>query len=313
MRTKGPSSLNTRTTTAALVALAVVFGPPAEAFRQDVYVTLVHTHFTVTDSHGRLVTTLGRDDVKVYDNDALKPVADFSGQGDLPVRVAVLVDRSYSVSDRFPFLVSAATTFERSLLKHRDDRGLVVAFDSKVYLMQDWSDDAARLAASIGQLTSAGGTSMFDAVYKTSRDKFEITDARRNALVLVTDGEDTTSLATLDQALQMATISRVTIYVVGVLADDSLSTRELQGHRVLSRLAELTGGRLFYPDAQSPAALDGLFTRVEEEIRSAYTLSYYLDVAPDRSFHRIRIEPKDKTLVVHAPSGYYARPSSAAH
>jgi VWFA-related protein len=293
--------------TAVIVALAAVCGPRLAA-RQDVYVTLVHTHFTVTDAQGRLVTTLGREDVKVYDNDAAKPLADFNRHVNAPVNVAVLVDRSQSVSDRFPLLASAATAFGRSVLKGTDDRGLVVAFDSKVYLLQDWTNDAAQLAASIQPLTSAGGTSMFDAVYKTCRDKFEITDSRRNALVLVTDGEDTTSLATLDQALQMATISRVAIYVVGVRAEDSLSARDLQGHRVLSRLAELTGGRVFAPDDQPSARLEGLFARVEEEISSAYTLSYYLDVAPDRSFHRIRIEPRDKTLVVHAPSGYYARP-----
>jgi VWFA-related protein len=294
--------------TAVIVGLAAVCAPRLAAIRQDVYVTLVHTHFTVTDAQGRLVTTLGREDVKVYDNDAAKPLADFSRHVNVPVNVAVLVDRSQSVSDRFPLLASAATAFGRSVLKGTDDRGLVVAFDSKVYLLQDWTDDAAQLAASIKPLTSAGGTSMFDAVYKTCRDKFEITDSRRNALVLVTDGEDTTSLATLDQALQMATISRVAIYVVGVRAEDSLSPRDLQGHRVLSRLAELTGGRVFAPDDQPSARLEGLFARVEEEISSAYTLSYYLDVAPDRSFHRIRIEPRDKTLVVHAPSGYYARP-----
>ena len=209
--------------------------------------------------------------------------------------------------------MSAATAFQESVLKRRDDRGLVVAFDSKVYLLQDWTNDATHLASSIRQLTSGGGTSIFDAVYKTCRDKFEISDVKRNAIVLVTDGEDTTSVATFDQVLQMAAISRVTIYVVGVRADDSLSTREFQANRVLSRLAELTGGRIFYPDDRSSAELDGLFTRVEQEIDNAYTFSYYLDVAPDRSFHRIRIEPKDKTLIVHAPGGYYARPSSAAH
>lgn len=310
MRTSGASTSGPSTSAiAALVALAAVCGPRVAASGQDVFVTLVHTRFTVTDRQGRLVTTLGRDDVKVYDNDAAKPLADFSRHVEAPVSVAVLVDRSQSVSDRFPVLASAATAFERSVLKGRDDRGLVVAFDSKVYMLQDWTNDTAQLAASIERLTSAGGTSMFDAVYKTCRDKFEISDTRRNALVLVTDGEDTTSLATLDQALQMATISRVAIYAVGIRADDSLSPRDLQGQRVLSHLAELTGGRVFSPDGQSPAQLDGLFARVEEEISSSYTLSYYLDVAPDRSFHRIRIEPKDRTLVVHAPSGYYARPA----
>lgn len=293
---------------AAMVLLAV--STPLAAFQQDVYVTLVHTHFTVTDRQGHLVTTLGRDDVTVYDNDVAKPVADFSRHVDAPVRIAVLVDRSQSVSDRFPFLLSAATAFERSILNAPDDRGLLVAFDSKVYLVQDWTRDGASLAASLRQLTAAGGTSMFDAVYKTCRDKFDITDTRRNALVLVTDGEDTTSIATFDQALQMATVSRVVVYVVGVRAESSLNPREQQGGRVLSRLTDLTGGRIFYPDDRSPAALDGLFARINAEISNSYSLAYYLDVAPDNAFHRIRIVLRDPTLVVHAPRGYYARQAS---
>jgi VWFA-related protein len=300
MCSSGPSTL-------AAAALAVLgFGSTVTARQQNVYVTLVHVRFTVTDPQGRPIVTLGRPDVAVYDNDVPQKIADFGRLAGAPVRLAVLIDRSQSVVDRFPLLVSTATAFEQSVLRGRDDRGLAVAFDSKVYLLQDWTHDTATLAASLRSLTAAGGTSLFDALYKTCRDKFEITDTQRNALVLVTDGEDTTSVATFDQALQMATISRVTVYVVGVRAEHSLSTREMQGGRVLARLSELTGGRLFYPD-ESSTGLDRLFSRVEAELNSAYSVSYYLDAAGDDSFHRIRVEPLDRTLAAHAPSGYYAR------
>ena len=112
----------------------------------------------------------------------------------------------------------------------------------------------------------------------------------------------------------MATISRVTVYVVGVRAEDSLSTRELQG----ASRALAPGGPDGRPGVLSRGAVVGRPRRPvrpgggrRSAVRTA--LSYYLDVAPDNSFHRIRIEPRDKTLVVHAPSGYYARASSAAH
>jgi Ca-activated chloride channel family protein len=193
------------------------------------------------------------------------------------------------------------------VLRDRDDRGLVVAFDSKVYLLQDWTGDAAKLADSIRMLTPAGGTSLFDALFKTCRDRFDIADARQNVVVLITDGEDTTSVATFDQALEMATLSRVVVYVIGVRAESSLNTRELQGRRVLSSLAELTGGRIFYPDERRQQEVGTLFTQVQQELRSAYSLTYYLDVAPDNAFHRLRIEARDKSFTVHAPTGYYAR------
>jgi VWFA-related protein len=294
---------------AACAAIAALWTSLASA-QQDVYVTLVHTRFTATDRRGRAVTTLGRDDIAVYDNDVARPLSDFGRHVDAPVRIAMVVDRSQSVAGRLPLLLSAATAFSQSALKGSSDQGLLVAFDSKVYLIQDWTGDGARLAQAVRGLIAAGGTSMFDAVYKTCRDKFEVADTPRNVLVLVTDGDDTTSQATFDQALQMATVSRVTVYVIGTGAEASLNTRELQGRQVLSRLAEVTGGRLFYPGDRSDTGLETLFARVGEEIGSAYSLSYYLDAPPDGSFHRVRIEPRDRSLAVHAPSGYYTRKPS---
>jgi Ca-activated chloride channel family protein len=223
------------------------------------------------------------------------------------VNVAVLLDRSQSVSDRFPFLSASAAAFERSVLRDRNDQGMVVAFDSKVYLLQGWTADAATLAESIRTLTPAGGTSIFDAIFKTCRDRFDIVDARQNVIVLITDGEDTTSVATFDQALEMATLSRVVVYVIGIRAESSMNTRELQGRRVLSSLATLTGGRVFYPDEQRQQEIGTLLAQVQEELRSAYSLTYYLDVAPDNSFHRVRIEARNKSFTVHGPTGYYAR------
>ncbi|MEP6915034.1 MAG: VWA domain-containing protein [Acidobacteriota bacterium] len=291
---------------ALLGAMGLAIGSQ-DAAAQDVYVTLVHTHFSASDSNGRPVTNLGRTDFTVYDNEVPQEVTEFGQRVNAPLSVAVLIDRSRSVSTQLPLLKTAAETFASTVLSRPDDRGLLVAFDSKVYLLQDWTADAAKLRHEIGALTASGGTSMFDAVFKTCRSKFDPAANRQNALVLVTDGEDTTSVATFEQALQMAAVTRTAVYVIGVPADASLNTRELQGRTVLTKLAELTGGRLFYPDDHSPGSLDSLFARVRDELRSEYTLAFYLSLPPDNAFHRLRIEPKDKSLMVHAPRGYYAR------
>ena len=287
----------------ATFALALLLATTAAT--QDVFVTLCRSHFTVTDSQGRIVTNLRREDITVYDDDHPQRIESFTTHVAAPVHVALLIDRSASVSDRFGTLSAAAASFEQSMLRSPDDRGLVVAFDSKAYLLQDWTTDGGQLASSIRALTSHGGTSVFDAVYKTSRDKFQVGDEHQNVLVLVTDGDDTTSTATLDQALEMATMSRAVIYVVGVRAENSMNTRELQGRQVLTRFAELTGGRVFYPDEKDDVTT--LFAKVEDEVRSAYGLTYYLDREPDNSFHSVRIETRDKRLTVHAPTGYIAR------
>ena len=288
-----------------LVTFAVAVLLATAAATQDVFVTLCRSHFTVTDPQGRIVTNLRREDITVYDDDRPQRIDSFTTHIAAPVHVALLIDRSASVSDRFGTLSAAAAGFGQSMLRSADDRGLVVAFDSKAYLLQDWTSDGARLASSIRALASHGGTSVFDAVYKTSRDKFELGDEHQNVLVLVTDGDDTTSTATLDQALEMATRSHAVVYVVGVRAENSMNTREMQGRQVLTRLAELTGGRVFYPDEKDDIAT--LFAKVEDEVRSAYGLTYYLDREPDNAFHSVRIDTRDKRLTVHAPTGYIAR------
>jgi Ca-activated chloride channel family protein len=293
-------------TNAAACLLALLSASPAQS--QQVYVTLCRTHFVVTDRTGHAATkALMPDDVTVFDNDVPQPLSELRRIAQAPVSVALIIDRSQSVSDRFGFLSRAAAAFVASVVRERDDRGLVVAFDSKVYLLQDWTADAGRLVHAIQQLTAAGGTSLFDALLKTCRDKFDVTDGRRKVAILMTDGEDTTSLATFEEALQMATRSSVTVYVIGVRAEGSLNTREQQGRRVLSTLADLTGGRVFYPEPRQEDQLLPLFTRLQEELRNEYDATYYLQSPPDDAFHRVRIEPKDNALVVHAPTGYYLR------
>ena len=273
---------------------------------QDVYVTLCRTHFVVTDAQGRIVTSLGRNDVVVYDNDVAQEISEFSGRNHAAVRAAVVLDRSESVSDKFPFLARAASSFATAVLNHSGDEGLVVAFDSKVYLLQDWTADRRAMTDAIGRLTAAGGTAVFDALFKTCRDRLDDADDRPKAIVLMSDGDDTTSVATFDQALAMARRSRATVYVIGVRPENSMNARDLQGERVLARLADLTGGRAFYPDERRPEALAAAFSKLDEEIRGGYDISYYLHVPPDNAYHRLRVEPKDKSLTVRAPSGYFA-------
>lgn len=276
-------------------------------FAQSVQVTLVETHFTVTDRSGHLVTDLERDNFTVFDNGIRQEIAEFSKKMQSSLSLGLVIDRSQSVSGRFQFVLEAASSFVKSVMHKQDDRGLLVAFDSKVYLLQDWTADPELLAANVRKLSAAGGTSLFDAIYKTSRNKFKTDDPRKKALVLITDGEDTTSRATFKQVQDMAQLSGVTVYVIAFKPEDSLNVRELQGKRVLTELAELTGGRVFQPENAQDEKLAALFTRLEGELRNEYRISYYLDAPLDNTFHKVRIETRDSRLVVYSPKGFYAR------
>ena len=285
-------------------ALALCFLATPVLTQQQVYVTLRDVRFSVTDRNGAPVNGLNPEDFTVYDDDRLEEISTFARNVQSPVSVAMVLDRSRSLDGTLPAVVEAAAAFLSSLVRDGEDQGAVVAFDSKVYLLHDWTSDSAALVRTMRTLTAAGGTSVFDALVKTCRDQFVAADARQKAIVLVTDGEDTTSTATIDDALSMARLAKVAVYVLGVRAEHSLNSRELQGRRVLTSLADLTGGRVFYPATRSDASLSALFAHVQQELRNGYSLTYYLDTRPDNAFHRIRIEPKDRTLTVHAPTGY---------
>lgn len=291
---------------AAAMGLVVAAGAVATLFAQDVYVTLCRTHFVVTDAEGRVVTSLGRGDVAVYDNDVAQEISEFTSRQHAAVRAAVILDRSQSVSDKFPFLVAAARAFATTMLHEPGDEGLTVAFDSKVYLLQDWTADSRALVGTIDRLTPAGGTAVFDALFKTCRDRLDDADDRQKAIVLLSDGDDTTSVATFDQVLAMARRTRAVVYVIGVHAENSMNAADLQGERVLERLADLTGGRTFYPNERRPDELGALLAKLQQELRGGYDISYYLHVPPDNTYHRIRVEAKNRSLTVRAPSGYYA-------
>ena len=297
-----------------IAAVAATLGtvmvlPTPVLTQQLVYVTLHEIRFAVTDRRGVPVVGLRPSDFTVYDRDQRQEVAAFTPNVQSPVSLALVLDRSQSLEGRLPAVLESAATFVASVVRDHEDQAAVIAFDAKVYRLQNWTSDTTLVARTVRALTAAGGTSIFDAIVKTCRDQFDPADARQKALVLVTDGEDTTSMASLDDAISMARQARVAVYVLGVRADDSLSTRELQGRRVLSQLADLTGGRVFYSATYGNDSLPALFAKVEEEMRNGYRLSYYLEGPPDGAFHSIRVEPKDKGQTVHAPSGYYGHVS----
>jgi VWFA-related protein len=289
----------------ALLSMVAATGVLAQ--NENVFVTLVRTHFTVTDRTGHFVTGLTPVDFTIYEDDVPQRITKFTTTVRAPLSVALIIDRSRSVGDRFQAVSDAAAAFLRSVIRDPGDRGLVVAFDSKVYLLHGWTPEAAPLVASIHTLTSAGGTSLFDSLYKTCRDAFDLADTRQRIAVLVTDGEDTTSRATFEQALQMATLSKVVVYVVGIRAESSMNARELQGRHVLTSLADLTGGRVFYPEGERSVQLASVFARLQDELRNEYDVAYYRETPPDPSFHRIRVEANVRGLTVHAPTGYFGR------
>ncbi len=268
---------------------------------------LVNTRVSVRDAQGRFVSGLTMNDFTVLEDGKEQPIIYFSQESDQPLSVALVVDRSRSVQTVLGRAQNAVHDFINSVMRTGKDRACLVAFDSDVHLVQDFTDDSDTLALAVNKLTAAGGTSVFDAVYKTSRDKLAGIEGARRVIVLITDGDDTTSNASIEQATEMAVRNNVTVYAIRLPGENSLNGREQQGKPVLTRLTEATGGRQFHLDG-GEGQLAGFLSKLQEEMRGQYSIGYQFQSASSaRSFRKITIRLLQPALKAFTRSGYYAR------
>jgi Ca-activated chloride channel family protein len=267
---------------------------------------LVNTHVSVRDPKGHSVAGLTKDDFTVLDEGKEQPIVFFSEEANQPLRMAIVVDRSRSVQKVLSLAKTAARNFLSSVIRPNRDRACIIAFDSGVYMTQDFTDDPNVLANALSGLTAEGGTSVFDAVYKASRDKLSGTDQARRLILLITDGDDTTSRASMEQAMQMALKNNVTVYALRLPSESSLNVRDLRGKPVLDRLTQSTGGRQFHFDGDE-SQLARFFDNLQGEMRSQYSIGYRFQSSPSaQTFHRIAIKMKEPNLKAFTRSGYYA-------
>jgi Ca-activated chloride channel family protein len=266
----------------------------------------VNVVFTVTDKHGKRITDLKQDDFKVVDdNKAPEKIESFHSETNLPLQVALLIDASNSVRDRFKFEQESAIEFLNQTVRIRYDRALVIGFDATPEVTQDFTDNTELLAHGVHELRPGGGTALYDAVYFTCRDKLlkaPKTMQVRRAIILLSDGEDNLSHVTREEAIEMAQRAEAIIYTIST----NVSGTKQAGDKVLERIADATGGRAFFPFQIRDVV--NAFADIQEELRSQYAVSYKpADFKSDGHYRTIEIVANDrKTFKVRSRRGYYA-------
>ena len=276
---------------------------PETSIKVDV--TRVNVLFTVTDKKGRFITDLGKDDFVVTENKKPQVIQEFTAETDLPLRIAILIDTSNSIRDRFKFEQEAAVEFINSVIRPREDRAMVVSFDTSAELVSDLIDDPEKLAKSIRNLRPGGGTALYDAIYFACRDRLQQDQPRhkfRRAVIIVTDGDDNQSRVTRDQALEMAQKADVVIYAIST----NISRIEGDGDKVLRYLTTETGGHAFFPFKVED--LEQSFENIANELRHQYNIFYRPEpLKVDGLYHAVDLKVKGrKDLVVRCRKGYYA-------
>ena len=257
----------------------------------------------VTDRQNRYISDLARERFVVFDNGRKMPIELFTNE-DTPATIGLIIDASSSMRSKLGEVLASSLAFAKTsnphdelfALRFNDDVRDAVA--DRTFLM---ADDLAALEKAIGSLRAEGRTSLYDALI-AGLDHLRSGTRARKALVVISDGGDNASEATLQQVLARARDSNAAIYTVGIYDENDLE----KNPGILKSLARTTGGERFLP--RSPGELLQACERIARDIRSGYTLGY---VPPDRdgAYHRVRVEiaPGDaRRLSVRTRPGYFA-------
>lgn len=270
-----------------------------------VSVDLVNVFCSVFDKNtNSFMTNLTRDDFAVYEDGRKQEVKNFMRENDLPLTIAMLIDTSQSVAPKLRFEQEAAVSFFQSVLREKD-RAMLVEFDSKVSLAQDFTSDPNKLAREIKKLKAAGGTALYDAIY-TSCDEKLIRETGRKTIIILSDGDDESSKMNLSQALEMAIKAEATIFAISVSKGGFFGVSgSKEGDDVLKELSQETGGRPFFPFKVED--LDDAFRQINQELRSQYNIGYLsTNAARDGGYRKIEIKVLERGLKLSYRRGYYA-------
>jgi VWFA-related protein len=267
-------------------------------------VTRVNMLFTVSDKKGRFVTDLGKNDFEIIENKRPQNILEFTAESDLPLRLAILIDTSNSIRDRFRFQQEAAIDFINSVMRDQD-KAIIVSFDTSAELVADMTNDTEKLDNAVRELRPGGGTSLYDAIFYSCRDKLmqdHPLSKFRRAMVIISDGEDNESRYSRDQALEMAQKADVVIYTIST----NRSGTSTDGDKVMKYFAQETGGQAFFPFKAEDLAQS--FENIANELRHQYNVLYRPDpLKADGLWHPVQIKVRGrKDLIVRARRGYYA-------
>ncbi len=294
---------------------------------------VVNVLFTAQDRNRRLLTDLRQEDVRIIENGQPQEVTAFARQVDLPLSLAILIDTSISQERTLPEEKSAAISFLESVVRPAKDEVAVVSFTGESTLEQGMTNNITRLRRAVdrvqfvppsgyvggGVVTGtppisgdnqmvAGSTAIWDSIWITSDEVLgPAPEKTRRAIILLTDGYNTSGRKKLDDAVQAALKSEAIIYSIGI-GDNFYSGVDRSS---LNKISERTGGRAYFP--RDERELREAFKQIQDEMRSQYLLAYEpSDQKRDGSFRKIEIQlvnqqlVKDKVKITHR-QGYFAK------
>jgi len=281
-------------------------GQASPAFRSGV--DLVSLNTTVTDPTNRFVLDLGAGDFSIVEDGVGQEIRFFS-RTTLPLSVSLLLDSSASMDERMKTAQKAALGFAEAL--RAQDQAQVIDFDSRVSVVAPFGASRAEVEKAIASTVAGGSTALYNAIYIALRElnkvrSRNIEDLRRQAIVVLSDGEDTSSLVAYDEVLELAKRSETVIYAIGLRSKDGYTGKGYSdADYVLRQLTSQTGGRVFFPGGADE--LPSIYGMISEELSSQYLLGYTSsNPRRDGRWRRIQVRVSRAGATARTRQGYYA-------
>ena len=279
--------------------------PDRPAFRAGI--EIVSLNVTVTDTGSRYITDLENTDFSVFE-DGVKQDVTFFNRRQQPIALSLLLDSSASMEDKLPMLQSAAVSFVKRLKSI--DMAQIIDFDSRVEIRQAFTGNQPELEQAIGRTAAGGSTSLHNALYIALKELRKIRavseeDVRRQALIVFSDGEDTSSLISFDEVLDLAKRSETAVYTIALRGADTQSKGFREAEFVMRQLAQETGGRAFFPLRAEDLTV--VYGQIADELASQYTLGYTpKNGKRDGAWRRIVVQTTRANVTPRAKRGYFA-------
>lgn len=271
-------------------------------------IEIINLNLSVTDPSDNYIVDLGQPDFAIYEDGIRQELSLFTHEN-LPISMVIMVDTSASMEDKVQVAQQAAIRFIKTL--RPVDLAQIVQFNDRATTLQSFTNDPASLEAAILETETSGPTALHNALYIALKDLTKDKNPRqlrRRAVVLLSDGEDTASLVSDDQVMELAKKSEINIYAISLRPNrpqDRARQAFSQAEFLLTGLARETGGRVYFPGSLSE--LDAVYDRIAEELRTLYSVGYISsNPRRDGKWRRIvvRVPEREGTSVRHK-LGYY--------
>lgn len=277
---------------------------PGDTPSISVDVKLVNVFATVTDAGGAPARSLTQDNFAIYEDGVPQKLAVFSRESQLPLSIVMAVDASLSTKKDLKLELVSAKQFAHEILRPQDSLALY-QFSEVVEELVPFTADLRRIDAGIEQVHVRSATAMYDAIYLGAEALYK--RQGRKVMVIITDGGDTMSSTSYQEALRAAQQSEAIVYSIIVVPIEASAGRDLGGEHALIQLSNDTGGKYYYADTLP--RLERAFEQISDELRTQYLLAYYpAHRIAESDFRRIRVDlkgPATGELKARYRAGYY--------